>query len=321
MVPKKSRVAPQGKGAEGAHSAVSLDQTVSGLRDHDLAGSGLPFQASRHVRRVSHRGVVHPQVVADGSHHHGPGIHPHPEGDRGVALPHIGAVPGVDPTAELQCGEHRAQGMVLMGDGGAEQRHEAIAQELIDVAFVAMNGIDSELEEPVQNVVHGLRPELLGHLRRVRQIAEQHRDLLAFSLQDGAGGEDLLAGQVRRSVRVRIEGLRRQRRRRREGCGVLVRGGASGPYESPAILVPRLGMVEENGLLEVLERFVIEVELAFESAIRDPAAPAQQIQDLVEHFVEIQIPSPSAPIAPVHAAAPNLPRSGTSTDTPSRTAP
>ena len=120
-------------------------------------------------------------------------------------MPRLGAVPGVDPAAELQCCEHRAPGMVLMGDGGAEQRHEAVAEELVDVAFVAMNGIEGKLEEPVQDVVHGLRPELLGHARRARQVAEQHRDLLAFSLQGGAGGEDLL-GQMRRGVRVRIEG-------------------------------------------------------------------------------------------------------------------
>ena len=51
-------------------------------------------------------------------------------------------------------------------------------------------------------------------------------------------------------------------------------------------------MVEENGLLEVLERLVIEVELALESAIRDPAAPAKQVQDLVEHLVEVHVPNP-----------------------------
>ena len=121
-----------------------LDLTVSGLRDHDLARNGLPFQASRHVRGVPHCGVVHPQVVADGSHDHDTGVHPHSEGDPGIAFPSLRAIPGVGSAAKIQCGEHRALGVVLVGDGGTEQRHEAVPQELVDVAFVAMDGIEGE---------------------------------------------------------------------------------------------------------------------------------------------------------------------------------
>ena len=284
------RLPLEGEGAEGAHTAVSVDQTMSGLRDHDLVGASLPFEASRHVRGVSHRGVVHPQVVADGSHHHDTGIQPHPEGDPGIASPLLGVVPRVDPAAKLQRGEHRAPGMVLMSDGGAEQRHEAIAQELVHVAFVAVNGIEGQLEELVQDIVHGLGSELLGHAGRVRQIAEQHGDLLAFTLEDGTGREDLF-GEMRGGVRIRIEGPRRGRRLRgRCGrLGALTCGGESGPDQSPVILVPCLGMVEENGFLEVLERLVIEVELALEGAIRNPAPLAKQAQDLVEHLVEVHV--------------------------------
>ena len=198
--------------------------------------------------------------------------------------------------AKLQRGEHCALGMILMGDRGTKQRHETIAQELIDIAFVAMDSIKGELEELVQEVVHGLCAELLGNTRRVRHIAEQYRNLLAFSLQGGTGREYFL-DQMRRGVHVRIArpGLRRNRyRRRRRWCGIiLVRIGAFAPYESPAILVLSLRMVKENSLFEVLEHLVIEIELAFERAIRNPATTAKQFQYLVNHLVKVYIFTPS----------------------------
>ena len=70
-------------------------------------------------------------------------------------------------------------------------------------------------------------------------------------------------------------------------------------------------MVEENGILEVLERLVIELELASESAIRNPATLAQQVHGPVEHPVEIHSPlTLSVLAARVHAAAPDPQRPG-----------
>ena len=41
----------------------------------------------------------------------------------------------------LQGGGHSAAGGILVGDGGAEQRHDAVAPELGDRALVAVDGV------------------------------------------------------------------------------------------------------------------------------------------------------------------------------------
>jgi hypothetical protein len=43
--------------------------------------------------------------------------------------------------AQLQGGQDRTPSMVLMGNGCTEQGHKAVAQELIDGAFIAVHGI------------------------------------------------------------------------------------------------------------------------------------------------------------------------------------
>ena len=50
----------------------------------------------------------------------------------------------------------------------SEQSHEAIPQELNYVAFVVVDSIEGPLEELIQEIMHGLRAELLGRAGRVR---------------------------------------------------------------------------------------------------------------------------------------------------------
>ena len=72
----------------------------------------------------------------------------------------------------------------------------------------------------VQELLGGLRVEILDELGRVFDVGEQHRDLLAFAFQGAAGGQDLL-GEIRWGVGQRRPamvwswcGLRGQRVRR-----------------------------------------------------------------------------------------------------------
>ncbi len=95
--------------------------------------------------------------------------------------------------------------------GRAEQRHEAIAQELVDGSLQAMDFRKRELEECVEQLVHGFRAKTLGELCRVRHVAEQHGHLLALAFERGARRQDLLR-EVRRGVRARrsARGFRRR---------------------------------------------------------------------------------------------------------------
>jgi hypothetical protein len=98
-------------------------------------------------------------------------------------------------------------------NGRPEQRHESIAQKLIDGAFVAMNFRERQLEEAVEQHVHCIGAYPSGELGGVGDVAKQHRDQLAFALERGARGQDPV-GQVRRRI-----GCRGKRMRFRAGRG------------------------------------------------------------------------------------------------------
>jgi hypothetical protein len=96
--------------------------------------------------------------------------------------------PALDPDRR----HDRPARVILVGDRRAEQRHEPVAKELIDRPFVLVHLGERQLEEPVQEAVHRLGPQLLGHWSRVRNVAEEHCHLLPLSFEGAPGREDFL---------------------------------------------------------------------------------------------------------------------------------
>src|SRR5262249_57701400 len=90
--------------------------------------------------------------------------------------------------------------VVLVRDWGAEERHDAVARELVHRPLEAMHTRGEDGEEAIDDVVPLLGIELLGKLHRALHISEEHGDLLSLALQGGTGAENLL-GEVRRGIR------------------------------------------------------------------------------------------------------------------------
>ena len=140
---------------------------------------------------VADRGVVHPEVVADGTHDHEAGMQSHPEGQVYIAAGRHGHRVRLDRASDVERGQYRPARVVLVRDRRAEQRHETVAQELIDGALVAMDLSQRAVEEAAQQRVHFVGAELLGERRRTDDVAEQHGHRLALALQGAARREDL----------------------------------------------------------------------------------------------------------------------------------
>ena len=96
----------------------------------------------------------------------------------------------------------RAHGVVLMGQGRAEQRHDAVAHHLVDGALVPVHGLHHVIEHRIEERAGLLGIALDEQLHRALEIGEEHRDLLALALQRAPGGEDLL-GEVLRRIDAR----------------------------------------------------------------------------------------------------------------------
>ena len=184
---------------QGSDPHQALDQPQDAGGQSDTARAGQLLHARRQMRRLPHGGVVHVQVVADRPHHHFSRVEAHPD----AQLQAVGAAHllGIRAHRGLhgQGGVTGAQGVVLMGDGGAKQGHDAIAEYLVRGALIAVHGIHHVAQGRVQELLGSLGVAIPDQLGGVFDVSEQHRDLLAFAFQGTARGEDLL-GQIGRRV-------------------------------------------------------------------------------------------------------------------------
>src|SRR5262249_20889187 len=151
--------------------------SIGRLADHDRARLGELLESTRDVRRITDGGVVHPEVVADLADDDETGIHADPDLEL-LTLPRRLAGPLSHRALDAERGQYRAACVILPGERRAEERHEAVAEKLVDGALVAVDFAEAHLEEPFQQTVHRFGPEDLGEWRRIGEVAEENRHLL-----------------------------------------------------------------------------------------------------------------------------------------------
>jgi hypothetical protein len=136
-------------GATRLQVYLVLYQSTGALADQDHPGRGTLLEAGGQMRGVAHGRVVHAQVVADTADHHQSRVQPHAyrqvlprrQPEVGVAL--------AQAVLQPQGRQHCSPGVILIGNGGAKQRHEAVAEELIDRALVPVHRLEAELKEAI----------------------------------------------------------------------------------------------------------------------------------------------------------------------------
>jgi hypothetical protein len=152
------------------------------------------YQDGEHGKVGEATGLPH-RVVADASHHYEPGVE---------APPHLKADP--PPTLEffpiplqgLPNSERRMDGalrVILVGDRGAEESHDAVPEELVHGALVAVHLGQHQFEGAIHQPVNVFRVEPLGERGEPRDIHVEDRHLLALRFEGAPGGQDLL-GEV-----------------------------------------------------------------------------------------------------------------------------
>ena len=118
-----------------------------------------------------------------------------------VGAPHLLRV-AVDARLHVERGVAGADGVVLVGERRAEERHDPVAHDLVHHALVLVDGLDHALEHRVDEVARLLGVAVGQHLHRALEVGEDHRHLLALALEHGLGVQDAL-GQVLRRVGIR----------------------------------------------------------------------------------------------------------------------
>jgi hypothetical protein len=164
------------------------------------AGLGQRLHALSQPDRVAHGGVLHLALVADRPDDDLAGVDPDADGEVDALGAHLGRQLG-DTVDHRQRGAAGALGVILACDGRAEQRHDAVAGELVDRAVGVVDGVGEHLEEAVHQLAPGLRVELLCEVHRSLDIGEQHGDLFALAFHGLAAGVDLPGHLVRNHER------------------------------------------------------------------------------------------------------------------------
>src|SRR5437773_4830320 len=147
---------------------------------------------------VTLRGVVHAQVVADSPDDDLARVEAHPHRELEPALAPHGFGERPEIARQLERGRAGALGVVLVGDRGAEERHDAVAGVLVDRPLVAVDAVREDPEEAIEEAMPLLGIDALGELHRARDISEEDGDRLALALERALGGEDLLDEVARR---------------------------------------------------------------------------------------------------------------------------
>ena len=131
----------------------------------DAVGRRQLLDARGQSYRVSLRGVVHAQVVADLAYHHLTRIEAHAHGE--VQSPLQAQLVGVSAQlfTQMQRRVAGSLGVILVCDRRAEQRHDPIARVLVDGALEAVHAVGENLEEAIEDLVPLFRIDLLGKLQ------------------------------------------------------------------------------------------------------------------------------------------------------------
>ena len=152
--------------------------------------------------RLPDGSIVHVQVTADGAHDHLAGIEPHAN-LHGCATPALDLVRvEVDPPLHAQRGVAGADGVVLMPNRRAEERHDSVAHHLVDGTLVVMDGLHHPLEDGVEEVARLLGIAVSEQLHRPLEVGEEDGHLLTLAFEAALRRENLL-GEVPRGVGLR----------------------------------------------------------------------------------------------------------------------
>jgi hypothetical protein len=262
-------------GSQGRDLHQPLHQPEGVGRQEDAPSGGELFHAGREMRCLAHGRVIHVQIIADRPHHDCAGVETdaHLHGDAMGAARFV----GIGPDRGLH-GEGRIagpEGMVLMRNRGAEQRHNAIPHDLVDRPLVAVHGRHHAFQDGIEELPGLLRITVSQEFHRALEVRKQHRDLLAFPFHGTAGRENLL-GQIRGRVGERFLGVsggwgrhgggRRWGWHGHCGCSNFTR-----PHQHGAVLVDGALLDRNELVLEVLQKRVVNGKLTLQGAIGDPA--------------------------------------------------
>src|SRR5262249_62380670 len=166
---------------EGGEDEGARRELARPRAHENLLSTGHVHQPRRDVRRFAPRDIVASQSAADDAHRDWSRVHAgaHAEVHAMTAL-EVGP-DGVEIVLDRDRRAETADGVQLSAVEISEQRHHAIAEELIDTATAGVHGIEDDLERTVHDRAHVFGIEPLGHRRKPTDVEEEDGRVLALA--------------------------------------------------------------------------------------------------------------------------------------------
>jgi hypothetical protein len=174
-------------------------------REQRGIGLGQLLRARGQMGRLADRRVVHPQVAADGADHHLARVQADSGLDHGTVIPPDLFRIATNGRLHVEGRIATADGVILVGQGRAEEGHDPVAHDLVHRALVAVDRLHHSLEHGVEELPSFLGVSVCQQLHGSLQVGEEDRDLLPLALEGSLRGEDLL-GEVLGGVAGRTQG-------------------------------------------------------------------------------------------------------------------
>jgi hypothetical protein len=250
------------KPPQGVDLHQPFGKSEGGSGQPDTTWGGQLLHARRQVGGLADGGIVHMQVIANGPYDDFARVEAHPH----LHLQTVGLADLLRVTTHgclhRQGGITGPHRMVFVGHWCPKERHDPVAQHLIDGALVAVHGVHHDVQGGVQNGLGLFRVEVADQLCRALEVGKQHGHLLAFAFQGTFGRQDLLS-KIWRGVGER--------------CAVLGAGWGNSweedrclttcPDQDAAVLIHRQTLALNEFGCQIFQIRVIELELPLEGAI------------------------------------------------------
>ena len=168
-----------------------------------------------------------------------------------------------------------------MRHGRTKQRHDAIAQHLVDRAFIPVHRGHHVLQGRIKELLGGFRVAIAHQLGGALEVGKQHGDLLALAFHGIAGMQDLL-GQILGGVGEWWTVLAAGSGRCRVRSGDL----GTGPDQDIAPLIDCQALALDEFVLQIFQGCVVELELSPEGTVSQASAPLEHGDRVVEDLLK-----------------------------------
>jgi len=160
------------------------------------------------------------QITADGAHDNLARVQADPDADGDAFLAAHAFGVSLHGLLHPERRIARPHGVIFMGERRAEERHDPVAHDLVDRAFVAVDGLHHPFEDGIENLARLLGVAVGEQLHGALEVGKEDCHLLALAFEGRLRVEDAF-GEVLGGVRLRRGRLSRNPGARGYGLAAL----------------------------------------------------------------------------------------------------